>query len=523
MLSVLIFLPLLLAILIALAPVQKTKTYTWVTAILCLFQFGLTLYIFAQLPTNQTVIEPKTLFFIEKYAWFRLPLGNFGVLAVDYFVAIDGLNSLLLCLAALVLLVAAVASAEIKTNTRAYFALFALLNAAVMGCFATLDFFLFFLFFEFMLLPMYFLIGIWGGEKREYAAVKFFIYTFLGSISILLVLITLGLSVTEKVGNETLHTFNMISMTKPENFALGSLLHPQNTQTIWGFSLRSIAFLALLFGFGIKLPTVPLHTWLPDAHTEAPTPISIILAGILLKIGGYGLIRVGYAIFPAEALQFANLTAILGIVSILYAGFVAMGQTNLKRMIAYSSISHIGFVLLGLGSATEEGMNGAVYQLVSHGVLAAMLFFLAGILYNRTQDLQIENYKGLLQKMPQYTFFVAIAFFASLGLPTFSGFIGEMLTLVGAFHAKNLAWYWAVAASFGLLVGAAYFLWTFQRMFLGVFSTKNNKIHSQLIDIQLHEKIILLLLTLLTLLLGLFPNLILDRIAFAMSKILGLP
>ncbi len=522
MLSVLIFLPLLVALGVAFAPSQSNKTYQGIAILLGLVQCVMTCYIFLQLPTQNfptTLPTSPTLLFVEQYQWFRLPLGALGTLAVDYFVGVDSLNAVLLCLSALVLLVAAVASVEIKEQQKTYFALFFLLNAALMGCFAALDLFLFFLFFEFMLLPLYFLIGLWGGQRREYAAIKFFIYTFVGSLAILLVLIGLGLSVTTQINGETLHTFSWLAMTQPNNFIENSLLHPANNFSLAGFSLRSIAFLALLFGFAIKLPAVPLHTWLPDAHTEAPTPVSIILAGVLLKIGGYGIIRIGCSVFPAETYQFANLIAIVGVFSIGYGGFVALGQTNLKRLIAYSSISHMGFVLLGIGSQTEEGMQGAVYQLVSHGILSAMLFLLAGFLYRQTADLAIENYKGLLQKMPQYSFFTAVAFFASLGLPAFSGFIGEMLTLVGAFHAKQLAWYWAVAASLGLLLSAAYFLWTYQRMFLGSFSLKNSLPVSFLQDLDLPEKIILWVLTLLTLLLGLFPNILLSRLAAIVSAI----
>jgi NADH-quinone oxidoreductase subunit M len=518
MLSFLILLPALFAIVFGIVPSQKTRFYYVMTNAVALLQVIICSYLFTQIPDKQVFSTTEniknTLYFVENYAWFRLPLGELGTLAVDYFVGIDNLNLLFVCLTSIVFLVASVASKDITDNPKAYFALFLLLNSTVFGCFVALDFFLFFLFFEFMLLPMYFLIGLWGGIRREYAAIKFFIYTFLGSILLLFVMISLGLSVAIQTEEGILHTFNMLEMTNPTNFVTDSLLHPNNSLYVMGVPIRSFAFLALLIGFAIKLPAVPVHTWLPDAHVEAPTPISMVLAGILLKIGGYGIIRTAYRIFPVEFENFAIWICAFGILSMLYAGFVAMGQTNLKKLIAYSSISHMGYVLLGLGTRTQEGFYGAIYQLCSHGILSVMLFFLAGILYNRTHNLEIENYKGLLNQMPKYSFFVAIAFFASLGLPGFSGFIGEMLVLAGAFHSKFLPLWAAILACFALLLGAAYFLWTYQRMFLGKFSLKEQNLQLQLTDLTITEKLVLLFCSILAVIFGLFPNIILNKLVF---------
>lgn len=522
MLSFLIFLPLLFALAFGLFPTQKAKLYYILTVAVTILQLAMTSYIFIQLPDKELVTNKNAVYFIENHAWFRLPLGELGTLAVDYFLGVDSLNAVMLLLSAIVFFVGTIASKnitdnetdKISNNSKGYFSLFLVLNASVFGCFCALDFFLFFLFFEFMLLPMYFLIGLWGGIRREYAAIKFFIYTFLGSILILFVMITLGLSVQIKTDEGLLHTFNLLAMTNPQNYVLGSLLHPDNQLFIAGIPIRHFVFIALFIGFAIKLPSVPLHTWLSDAHVEAPTPISMVLAGILLKIGGYGMIRIVYKIFPIEFATYSTWICGFAILSMLYAGFVAMGQINLKKLIAYSSISHMGYVMLGLGTMTQEGYYGAVYQLFSHGILSSMLFFLAGILYRRTHNLEIENYKGLLNQMPQYSFFVAIAFFASLGLPGFSGFIGEMLVLAGGFHATFLPIWAAILACFALLLGAGYFLWTYQRMFLGKFSLKEPNMQILLTDLTQTEKLLLLLLTLLAVLFGLFPNIIFEKLVF---------
>jgi NADH-quinone oxidoreductase subunit M len=524
MLSLLIFLPVIPAIAFWLLPSQKAVIYLRVTTLVAFIQLLITTFLFLELPTEHEItslhLNPEAIYFGEKYSWFKFPLGKLGIINIEYALGVDDLNAVFLWLSALVFFVAAIASHEIKENTQSYFALFLLLNSTVFGCFAALDFFLFFLFFELMLLPMYFLIGLWGGVSREYAAIKFFIYTFLGSILILIALIALGLSVAIPVENADgvmsfqEHSLNFLVMSDQKNFIVGSLLDPKNPLLIFGFSIRSILFVTLMIGFAIKLPAVPVHTWLPDAHVEAPTPVSIILAGILLKIGGYGMIRIAYKVFPVEFADFALWICGFGILSMLYAGFVALGQSNLKKMIAYSSISHVGFALLGIGTMTQEGLHGATYQLFSHGILSSMLFFLTGVLYNRTKNLEIETYNGLVNQMPQYSFFVAIAFFASLGLPTFSGFIGEMLVLAGGFHATFLPMWAAILACFTLLIGAGYFLWTYQRIFLGKFSLKNPELLPLLTDLTPTEKAVLLLLTALAILFGLFPSIILEKLVF---------
>lgn len=447
--------------------------------------------------------------FVEQATWIRLSLGEFGTLASDYLIGIDGFSVMMVILSVVVLFVGVISSWQIKDRQKSYYSLYLLLNGSIIGCFVALDFLLFYIFFEFMLLPMYFLIGLWGGPRREYAAVKFFLYTLAGSLLILIVMI--GLAISSNV--DGMHVFNLIILTDPSAYDPASLLAPGGDSVIWGLPARELFFLLIFIGFAIKIPIIPLHTWLPDAHVEAPTPISVVLAGLLLKTGAYALIRTGFFIFPDVLGEYTLLIAGVGAFSIIYAGMNALAQKDLKRMIAYSSISHMGFVLIGLASLTVEGFAGAIYQMFSHGILSPLLFIIAGVLYDRTKDRSIYNYSGLAVKMPQYSIITAVAFFAALGLPAFSGFIAEITVLLGAFRspvANGMLPVWpAVVATIGLLIGAAYFLWTFQRMFLGKFFIKKGSAEV-LEDITLREKILCIGLLVLSFIFGIFPSLLLN-------------
>lgn len=501
---------------ILLLPGGKPALYRWVTLIVSTINLGLAVWVYLQFDLQKHGIsQVEAMQFVEKLPWITVAMGDLGKLSIQYFVGLDGLNMPMVLLSALVLFMGAISAWTISYKAKGFHSLYLLLSGSIIGCFAALDFFLFFLFFEFMLLPMYFLIGIWGGARREYASIKFFIYTLVGSVCILLVMIMLAFSVQYPKGT---FTFDLLAMIDPGNYLPDSLLNWNNSRWMAGYPLRRWAFLLLLIGFAIKLPVVPVHTWLPDAHVEAPTPISVVLAGILLKIGGYGLIRIGIPIFPDAAWIYSNIMGMLGGISIVYGALNAMAAHDLKRMVAYSSVSHMGFVLVGIASMTSEGINGAMYQLFSHGILSAMLFLIVGVLQDRTHDKTIENYRGLATKMPVFTGMVVVAFFASLGLPGFSGFIGEFFTIMGSFGTDAIPRWVILAAVAGLILGAAYFLWTLQRMFFGKYWSRGGEEWSlQLTDLTIRERLMLIILAILALVFGIFPNLLFDPMRATIS------
>ncbi len=460
--------------------------------------------------------EPRSGFqLIEQRPWFSINLGSWGALKAEYFLGVDGLSMPLIALSVVIMFIAVISSWTENRNVKGYFILLLILDAAIIGAFSSLDLLLFYLFFEFMLLPMFFLIGIWGGPRREYASIKFFLYTLLGSVLILIVFIGLYLSVNDpETAGQLTHSFRLPTMLDTKNFISNSVLDPNNGWTIGRWSARHWAFLFLLIGFGIKLPTVPVHTWLPDAHVEASTPVSVILAALLLKIGGYGLMRIAYPIFPDAAISMSAVVAALGVTSILYGALTAMASKDLKRLIAYSSVSHMGFVLLGLASATEEGVNGAIYQMVSHGMISAMLFILGGVLYDRTNDRTIGNFSGLASKTPVFFAFTVIGFFASMGLPGFSGFLAEVLVFLGAFKSNSsngvIHESFAIVATLGLIFGAAYCLWTIQRMFFGAFYLKGSASTITITDTNTRENLMLSVLACLLVFFGIFPQVLLN-------------
>ncbi|MFN3484769.1 MAG: NuoM family protein [Planctomycetota bacterium] len=475
---------------------------------------------------------------VEKFAW--IPAFN-----VDYFLGVDGLSVTMVLLTGILSFLCILASWGIEEwhvnrGIKGYFALFLLLEAGMMGVFEALDFFLFYVFWEVMLLPMYFLIGIWGGPRREYAAIKFFLYTLAGSVLMLVVMLAMYFAVPDQDPSRAGHqgTFDLTRLAE-----VGPAVF-RGTWWKW-------AFVALYVGFAIKVPVFPFHTWLPDAHVEAPTPISVILAGVLLKMGTYGLLRISYPILPEAALWFAPFMMLFGVINILYGSLCAMAQIrgvprvnpstgelfverDWKKMIAYSSVAHMGFCLIGMATATPAGLAGCLFQMWNHGCITGMLFLLVGVIYDRAHHRNIDGFGGLWQVMPHYGSVTALAFMASLGLPGLAGFVSELLCFLGAFQGGspypfdfNLGvaqvsvssfWYFKVLTGMsvlGVVLGAGYFLWSYQKVFLGPLNPK----YQNLQDMSFREKLTVWPLAVIVVVLGVYPKLYLDVINPTMARL----
>lgn len=427
----------------------------------------------------------------ENYSWI-------GAVGARYHVGIDGISLWLVLLTTLLMPIAVLSSwTAITKRQLTYYALMLLLQSAMIGVFVSLDLLLFYLFFEASLVPMFFLIGIWGGERRIYAAVKFFIYTAVGSLLMLVGIIALYLIHQKATGIGTFDYTVLIETLKTN----AGVISPR--AEFW-------LFLAFAFAFCIKVPLWPFHTWLPDAHTEAPTAGSVILAGVLLKMGTYGLLRFNFGLFPNASRQFAPIMITLAVIGIIYGALVAMVQPDVKRLVAYSSVSHMGFVVLGLFSFTEQGMQGALYQMLNHGVSTGALFLFVGMIYERRHTRMISEFGGLARPMPWFSALFVIASLSSIGLPFLNGFVGEFLIMLGSWTsaAVNHAWIVTMLAGTGVIWAAVYMLWMLQRV---VFGVKTSEANAKLLDLNAREVALVLPLLALMLFMGVYPAPFLNR------------
>ncbi|HEY3119778.1 MAG TPA: NADH-quinone oxidoreductase subunit M [Vicinamibacteria bacterium] len=412
-------------------------------------------------------------------------------IGVQYFFGADGISVLLILLTTLLGAIAILSSwSAITYRVRTYYVFLLLLQTGMLGVFCALDVFLFYVFWEVMLVPMYFLIGIWGSERRLYAAIKFFLYTLVGSVVMLLGILALYFRSQAIPGLEATGTFDIRQW-----YAMASSL-PLDFQK-W-------VFLAFFLGFAIKVPMFPFHTWLPDAHVEAPTAGSVILAGVLLKMGTYGFIRFSLPLLPEATVRAVPWMVTLSIIGIVYAGLVTLVQKDMKKLIAYSSVSHLGFCMLGMFALNPLGLEGSVLQMVNHGLSTGGLFLIVGILYERRHTKAIAEFGGLAHVMPVYATFTLIIFLASMGLPLLNGFIGEFLILQGAYSANKVWAYWAVS---GVVLGAAYLLWLYQRVFWGNVTREENR---HLPDLNVRELVTLSPLVALCFWIGIYPKPFLD-------------
>ena len=409
--------------------------------------------------------------FVERTRWVSI-----GGIAINYHMGIDGISLFFVLLSTLLTVLCIVSSwHSVHSQIKEYMIAFLVLETMMVGMFCSLDFILFYVFFEGVLIPMFLIIGVWGGPRRVYAAFKFFLYTLFGSVLMLLAII----AVYFQTGNTDIE----IAMT--HNFPAG---------------LQKWLWLAFFASFAVKVPMWPVHTWLPDAHVEAPTAGSVILAGVLLKMGGYGFVRFSLPMFPLASAYFQSLVFALSAIAVIYTSFVALAQTDMKKLIAYSSIAHMGFVTMGIFAVTSEAVQGAVIQMLSHGLVSAALFLVVGVVYDRLHTRDIARYGGLVERMPAYAFVFMCFMLASVGLPGTSGFVGEFLILLGTFRVNTLECF---LASTGLFLGAAYMLYLYRRVIFGVILRDDLR---GMLDLSLREKFVFAPLLLLVLWMGVYPN-----------------
>ena len=482
MLTWLILLPVLGAVIVMLVPRRRAEVHLPLGVALSGLPLALAGYLFY-------AFEPRAeLQFTEFHSWYE-PWG------IAWNLGVDGISMPMVVLTTLLVPIALAASTKVTDRRKEFVVSTLLLEAGMIGVFSTLDLFMFFVFFEAVLIPMYFIIGIWGSDRRVYAAMKFFIYTAFGSALMLAGIIALAVLHADQFGSAS--------------FALSDLMAIELGQT----SERWL-FAAFALAFAIKVPLFPLHTWLPDAHTEAPTAGSVLLAGVMLKLGTYGLIRFNLTLFPEASVDAVWIMGALAVIGIIYGAVVAIVQPDLKKLVAYSSVSHLGFIVLGTFALTSGGLQGAVIQNVNHGLTTGALFLLVGMIYERRHTKQISEFGGLRQVMPVYAGFFLFMTFASIGLPGLNGFVGEFLVLVGSFPTLPVL---TIIAAGGVILAAIYLLWAYERVFTGVPDKPENL---ALRDLSVREVSLLAPLAVLVLVLGLYPAVLLDKIAPSTEAVL---
>jgi NADH-quinone oxidoreductase subunit M len=448
LLTITIFLPLLGSVILLFMNSEKINVIKYTALIFSIMTFIISLFLYFGYDSTKTGFQ-----FLTKIDWIKS-------LNVSYHIGIDGISLLLILLTTFITPLTLLSSwVSIQRKVKEFLFFFLVLETGMIGVFASLDFFLFYIFWESMLIPMYFIIGIWGGERKIYAAVKFFLYTMFGSLLMLVAIIALGIYGMDHLGYFT------------TDFLILKNVAPLLTQ-----SVQLLMFLGFALSFAIKVPLFPFHTWLPDAHVEAPTAGSVILAGILLKMGTYGLIRFCLPMFPQVSIDLAPYISIIAIIGIIYGALVAMVQPDMKKLIAYSSVSHLGFVVLGIFAMNIESMQGAMIQMVNHGLSTGALFLLVGMIYDRRHTRLISEYGGIAKKVPVFSTILLFISLSSIGLPMLNGFIGEFLILIGTFKSSVLnSWWFAAFAATGVIFAAVYLLWMYQRVVFGKLENPQNE------------------------------------------------
>ncbi len=504
-LSWLTFLPLIGGIAILFTKKEDARTHRIIATLFGAITLAVSLWIWPQFNSQTADMQ-----FVQKASWI-------AAFNIEYHMGIDGISFPLLLLTTFLSLISLIASYGIDKRTKEYFFWFLMLETGMLGLFCALDFFLFYVFWEITLVPMYFLIGIWGGPKREYAAIKFFLFTLFGSVFMLLSMLAIYFaSGTGLPGSE--RTFDLVQLAQ---YAKDGRL-----QLAGGAAM--LVFLGLYLAFAIKVPAFPFHTWLPLAHVEAPTAVSVILAGVLLKMGTYGILRVNYSILPHQTQLFLPYLVIIAAIGVVYGAFCAMAQKDMKRMVAYSSVNHMGYCLLGMAAAmgnanaAHAGISGAVFQMIGHGIITGSLFLLVGVIYDRAHTRDIDAFGGLASKTPIFAGFLIIQAMASLGLPGLAGFVGEFLCFLGAFgggFAGHNFKIWTAVSVIGIVVTAAFFLKMIKLVLMGEF---NKQWEGKMPDMTTRELVTVVPLVVLTIVLGIYPALFLDLMNVSIGHLLGL-